>query len=69
MAIKTSETKNVGRNVLVQTKGRTLLIMVDMEADGTVSKSGKSMVVATTNGNVDIPGSDLKLGLNIYRRA
>ena len=28
--------------------------------------SGKSDILATTNGNVSIPGTDLKMGLNLY---
>jgi len=57
----------IGRNVTVALEGNTIVIRVNADAEGTESKSGKSSVVGTTNGNVAIPGTDLKLGLNVYR--
>ncbi len=43
-----------------------LVLEIDTTKDGTLSKSGKSVVKASTYGNVSIPGSKLKLGLNPY---
>ncbi len=60
---------NVGRNVEVETTGDVLTITVSLKASGAISKSGKSVVIASTNGNVSIPGTAYKLGLNIYRPA
>jgi len=57
----------IGRNVTVALEGDTIVIRMSASAAGTESKSGKSVVVASTNGNVNIPGTDLKLGLNLYR--
>lgn len=57
----------VGRNVTVELDGNLLTIRCYVTADGVESKSGKSEVVGTTNGNVAVPGTDLKLGLNLYR--
>ncbi len=54
-------------NVKVDVKGNKLTIEVDLSVRGAASASGKSLKVASTNGNVSIPGhEDLKLGLNIY---
>jgi hypothetical protein len=55
------------QNVKIETQGTKLVITMDLTAAGEKSKSGKSVVVATTKGNVTVPGTDLKLGLNLYR--
>ena len=47
---------------------KKLTLIVDISGPGVVSKAGKSRVVASTRGNILIPGTDgLKLGLNLYR--
>lgn len=57
----------IGRNVTVELSGDILTIRCDTSAASVESKSGKSEVVGSTNGNVAVPGTDLKLGLNLYR--
>ena len=54
-------------NVQLDTKANKLTIVVDMKKSFGKSKSGKSEIIATTSGNVPVPGTDLKLGLNCYR--
>lgn len=44
-----------------------LTIKVDMSKDFGRSKSGKSLIIASTQGNISIPGTDAKIGLNIYK--
>ena len=45
-----------------------LTIVVDLSKSMGASKSGKSEVIASSQGNITVPGSDnLKLGLNVYR--
>ena len=57
--------KNVDMNV----EHGTLTIKVDLTKELGPSASGKSVILATTQGNVDVPGvSDVKIGLNVYRR-
>jgi hypothetical protein len=34
---------------------------------GVPSRTGKSLVVATTNGFVDVPGSDIRVNLNAIK--
>jgi hypothetical protein len=53
-------------NLTTKVEGKTLVIRVDLSKPGTPSKSGKSLVVATTGGFLDI-GDGVKLGLNVVR--
>jgi len=46
-----------------------LIITVDLKSDLGLSRSGKSRMIATTSGNQKVPGTDVTMGLNIYRRA
>jgi len=46
--------------------GDLCIIRIDMTQTQGKSGSGKSEVVATTRGNITLPGG-LKLGLNCYR--
>ena len=56
------------QNVKLAVSGKKLVITIDLGAEGEPSKSGKSVVLATTKGNVPIPQhEDLKLGLNLFR--
>jgi cysteine synthase len=60
----------VGKNVALKVEGSTLTLVVDLATDQGQSKSGKSVVIATTSGNLAIPGATngAVLGLNIYRK-
>ena len=55
------------KNVEMNVEGETLTIKVDLSKDFGKSKSGKTIIVASTEGNVSIPERDEKIGLNIYR--
>ena len=50
----------------IKVEGSTLLIKATI-SDGVPSSSGKTLVVATTNGFVSVPGTDLKLSLNVIK--
>ena len=55
-------------NVKTTVDGNKLTIEVDLSKDFGDSKSGKTTVIASTLGNVDIEGHDgVKMGLNIYK--
>jgi hypothetical protein len=62
-----------GHNVAVTVqngkKGKRLVIEVDLSAQGTPSKTGKSIVIASTQGNKAVPDAGIMLGLNVYRTA
>jgi hypothetical protein len=50
--------------------GTILTITVDVSKDFGKSASGKSVIIATTEGNVTVPETDdIKIGLNIYKKA
>ena len=60
---------SIGRNVTAEVSGGVLTLRIALDVTGVASKSGKSAVVATTNGNVPIAGIDgaFRLGINFYR--
>jgi hypothetical protein len=56
------------KNVKLNVTGNKLIIEVDLEQDFGPSSSGKSITIATTEGNVAVPGQEeVKIGLNIYK--
>lgn len=56
------------KNVELKVEGTILTITVDLAKDFGKSSSGKSIIVASTEGNVSVPGREEKIGLNIYRK-
>ncbi|HPY60570.1 MAG TPA: hypothetical protein PLG55_07595 [Methanospirillum sp.] len=57
------------KNVDMKVEGNALTITVDISKDYGESKSGKSITIASTEGNISIPGhEEIKIGLNIYRK-
>jgi len=56
------------KNVEMATEGTILTITVDLSKDFGPSKSGKTTIVASSEGNIEVPGAPgVKLGLNIYK--
>lgn len=57
------------KNVDMTIEGNTLTIRVDLGKDFGESKSGKSITIASTEGNIPVPGrEEVMIGLNIYRK-
>ncbi|MEJ2326880.1 MAG: hypothetical protein P8Y25_08685 [Chromatiaceae bacterium] len=57
------------KNVEMTVEGRVLVIKVDLTEEFGPSSSGKTIIIASTEGNVSVPGSeDVKVGLNVYRK-
>ena len=56
------------KNVDMKVAGNILTITVDLTKEFGPSSSGKSIVIASTEGNVGIPERDEKVGLNVYRK-
>ena len=56
------------KNVEMSVDGNTLTIKVDLSKEYGPSSSGKTIIVASTEGNVSIPDREEKLGLNVYRK-
>jgi hypothetical protein len=48
--------------------GNILTITVDLTKEFGPSSSGKTIIVASTEGNIAVPERDEKIGLNVYRR-
>ncbi len=55
------------RNIEMTVDKNVLTSTVDLSKNGTVSKSGKSHIIASTDGNVYVPERTEKIGLNVYK--
>jgi hypothetical protein len=58
----------VMKNVEMTVEGTMLTIKVDLSKEFGPSASGKTIIIASTEGNVTIPNREEKVGLNVYRR-
>jgi ABC-type molybdate transport system ATPase subunit len=57
------------KNVEMKLEGDILTIKVDVTKEFGPSASGKTIIIATTEGNISIPEKDdVKIGLNVYRK-
>ncbi|MDT7043273.1 hypothetical protein [Candidatus Nitronereus thalassa] len=56
------------KNVALSVDGNMLTIKVDLSQDFGPSSSGKTTIIASTEGNVTIPDREEKIGLNIYKK-
>ncbi len=56
------------KNVEMSVEGNVLTIKVDLSKEYGPSSSAKTIIVASTEGNVSIPDREEKLGLNVYRK-
>ena len=56
------------KNVELKVDGNILTIKVDLTKEFGPSSSGKTIIIASTEGNVSISDRDEKIGLNVYRK-
>jgi len=56
------------KNVEMKVEGNILVIRVDLSKEFGPSTSGKTIIIASTEGNVPILDRDEKIGLNVYRK-
>ena len=54
-------------NVEWEVKGNKLIIEIDLTKESGLSKSGKTITIASTRGNQKIEGTDAVIGLNVYK--
>jgi len=55
-------------NIRMEVQGETLVITIDLSKAFGLSGSGKSVIIASTGGNIAVPGrEEVKIGLNVYR--
>jgi hypothetical protein len=58
----------LGENITATVVGDKLTLEIDLSKDFGPSASGKTMIIATSSGNVKVPGAarGATLGLNLY---
>jgi hypothetical protein len=56
------------KNVEMTVAGNILTIKVDLTKEFGPSASGKTTIIASTEGNITIPEREEKVGLNVYRK-
>jgi hypothetical protein len=57
------------KNVDMKIEGTVLTIKVDLSKEFGDSKTGKTIIIASTEGNVPVSEhADKRIGLNIYRK-
>ena len=57
-------------NIKQKLNGTILTLEIDISKDFGLSKSGKSISIASTQGNQTVDGTeDVKIGINVYRPA
>ena len=55
-------------NIQMEVQDNVLVITVDLSKSYGLSGSGKSVIIASTGGNIAVPGrEEVKIGLNVYR--
>jgi len=57
------------KNVEMKLEGDILTIKVDVTKEFGPSSSGKTIIIASTEGNISVPEKEnVKIGLNVYRK-
>ncbi len=56
------------KNVEMKVEGNILTIKVDLSKEYGPSSSGKTIIVASTEGNQSVPEREEKVGLNVYKK-
>ena len=56
------------KNVELSVNGKILTITVDLTKEFGPSSSGKTIIIASTEGNFPLPGRAEVVGLNVYRK-
>lgn len=56
------------KNIVTKVTGNKLTIEVDLSKTFGPSKSGKTIIVASTEGNQKVEGTEVVMGLNLYKK-
>ena len=57
------------KNVELEVTGNKLILTVDLSKEFGESKSGKTIIIASSEGNTSIPDrAEIKLGLNVFKK-
>ncbi len=56
------------KNIKMENKANKLVLEIDLTKNFGRSKSGKSIIIGTTEGNLSVPGAEnIKIGVNCYK--
>ena len=57
------------KNIEMKLDGEVLAVTIDLAKEFGPSSSGKTIIIATTEGNQSVPGREnVKIGLNVYKK-
>lgn len=57
------------KNVEISVEGNILTSKVDLSKEFGPSSSGKTIIIASSEGNQSVPGKEaVKIGLNVYKK-
>ena len=57
------------KNVEMSVEGNILTIKMDLTKDFGPSSSGKTIIIASSEGNQSVPGKEaIKIGLNVHKK-
>lgn len=57
------------KNIEMKVEGKILTIKIDLSQEFGRSSSGKTTIVASTEGNISVPDNEeIKIGLNVYKK-
>jgi hypothetical protein len=62
------ERRNTMKNVDMKVEGNILTLKIDLSKEFGPSSSGKTIIIASTEGNISVPDRDEKVGLNVYKK-
>ena len=68
VVIQSMSSSEYGKNVKATVSKGKLTLEIDLTKDFGPSRSGKTTIIATTEGNAKIAGTDGTLGLNYYTK-
>lgn len=60
------EKRSIGNNVDARIDGEVLTLTINLKKELGPSRSGKTKLIATTNGNAILPDGS-RIGVNVYR--
>lgn len=56
------------KNIKMENKANKLIVEINLGENFGRSKSGKSIIIASTEGNQSVPGTEnIKIGVNCYK--
>jgi ABC-type molybdate transport system ATPase subunit len=57
------------KNIEMKVEGKILTIKIDLSQEFGRSSSGKTTIIASTEGNIGVPDNEeIKIGLNVYKK-